>query len=206
MRSIRVFLFVLFPIAAVVSLISSECHRSLIATIDWRDLSIQGRGYIKTVDDAGESPVYVRFARLGVNQFGWLCLNLDGTLRPIEPHIPIPSDWTHIVVDQEGNVTIGNHGASGQSVVGQISVSLFAGDDVNEAVQIRDPSERMGAPVECLPGQNGAGHLMQRYANQYCIAITYRTLSALALAAIAIGICARYILPSNITPQKNITA
>jgi flagellar basal body rod protein FlgG len=186
-------------------LITSESHRSLIATIDWRDLSIQGRGYLKTVDDAGENPVYVRFARLGVNPLGWLCLNLDGTLRPIDPHILIPSEWTHIAVDQQGNVTIGNQGASGQSV-GQISVTLFAGDDVNESVHIRDPSERMGEPMECLPGQNGAGLLMQRYANQYGIAITYRTLSALALAAIAIGICARYVFPRNITPQKSITA
>ena len=108
MSSIRAFLFVFFPLGAVVSLIASECHRSATATGDWRDLSIKGRGYLKTVDDAGENPIFVRRARLGVSKFGWLSVNINGSLRPMDEHIPIPSDWTRIDIDQDGKVIVGS--------------------------------------------------------------------------------------------------
>ena len=199
MRSIRAFLFVFFPFAAAVSLIASECHRSLTATIDWRDLSIQGRGYLKTVDDAGENPIFVRVAHLGVNQFGWLSVNIDGTLRPIDRHIPIPSDWTRIEIDQEGHITVGSPGMTGTNV-GQIGITLFPGDDVNKSVQLRDTSDRMGEPMECEPGKNGAGYLMQRHAYQYCIAVTNRTAIAVACATFAIVICSWYAFQNNNKP------
>ena len=54
MKSIRVWLFGLFPLITIASMIATDFRSSLVATNDWRDLSINGRGYIETVDGNGD--------------------------------------------------------------------------------------------------------------------------------------------------------
>lgn len=154
-----------------------------VATLDWRDLCVNGRGYIETVDDKGENPVWFRCIRLCVNQNGLLCANVKGSMRPIEPPIRIPNDWTHIEINERGEVLIGNSFVSGQTI-GSISLSLFNGDDLLDATKVDEFNDQMGAPSTAEPGNNGAGYLMQRTALQYCIPLTHRMCLASAFFAL----------------------
>ncbi len=183
MKSIRVWLFGLFPLIAIASMIATDFRSSLVATNDWRDLSINGRGYIETVDGNGENPSWARSVRLGVNQFGLLCANVKGSLRPFEPPIHVQSGWTRIEIDTNGQIKIGTPGSSEISI-GSIFLTMFFGEDVNASVQLENPDDRFGPPMVVEPGSSGAGYLMQRTAFQYCLPLTLRTSLAFAFFAL----------------------
>ncbi len=194
MKSIRIMLLGLMPAIAAAMLIFGENRKSTVATTDWRDLTVSGRGYIQTVDQQYENPIWLRSIQLGINPSGQLCCQLAGDLRPLEPTITIPSNWTKIDIAKDGIVTINSLGSVG-TTVGAISLTTFFGDINDESVREEDVENRIGPPLECQPGSSGAGHLDQYTAKQFCIPITWRSVTSL----IILGCAGCYILISRKT-------
>jgi flagellar basal body rod protein FlgG len=192
MKSTRTLLLGFMPIIASAALLFTEIRESTVVTTDWRDLTVNGRGYIHTVDQQYENPVWLRSIRLGINQTGQLCCLLAGDLRPLEPQITIPSDWTKIDIAKDGSVTINSPG-SVAITVGEISLTTFDGDIHDESVSEEDVENRIGPPIECRPGSSGAGHLDQYTAKQFCLPITWR----IATLTIMLGCAAYYIVISG---------
>lgn len=189
MSSIRFWLFGFFPLAAAVSLLAMDVRKSFVTTTDWRDLAVDGCGYIETRDDEGLNPIWFRSVRMGVNQHGWLSAHIGGALRPIEPPIPIPSGWTRINIDTKGEVTFASSGSSGVTI-GLISLTTFAGDDVNESNRIENAEDRMGPPIVAEPGSDGAGYLKQYAAIQYSLPVNAKFVIAFSFVIVwlALGI------------------
>ncbi len=61
MKSVRTWLFFVMPVFALMAMATTELRRSTNPSADWRDLAINGRGYIHTVDENGENPSWLRF-------------------------------------------------------------------------------------------------------------------------------------------------
>ena len=160
-----------------------DVRRVVVPTHDWRDLCVSGRGYIETVDDNGENPIWFRSIVLCLNQNSQLCANVDGKPRLLEPPISVPPDWTQIDVSEQGTVLWSGGGTSGQTI-GGVSLSLFAGDDLNESDRIANPEDRIGVPMRSEPGMQGAGVLKQRAALLYCVPLTVRSTVAFTFFAL----------------------
>jgi flagellar basal body rod protein FlgG len=189
MKSIRILLVGFMPLIAAAALLFGEIRKSTVTTKDWRDLMVSGRGYIHTVDQQYENPIWLRSIKLGINQQGELCCQLAGDLRPLEPTIMIPSDWTKIDIAKDGSVTINSPAGVGTSI-GGISLTTFYGDVTDDSISEEDVENRIGPPFECQPGSSGAGHLDQYTAKQFCLPITWR----IATLTIILGCAACYIL------------
>ena len=174
MKSIRSWLFGMFPLVAIASLIAIDLRKSVVITNDWRDLTVIGRGYIETLDDNGVKPIWFRSVRMGIVQFGLLSAHVGGVLRPFEPPVNVPSDWTRIDIDTKGQVTIGTSSSSGISI-GSISLTTFWGEDVNEDHQIENAEDQMGPPSVSEPGSGGTGYLKQSAAIQYCLPLNVKS-------------------------------
>lgn len=175
MKSIKILLFGCMPIFASASLLIGEIRQSTIATTNWQDLTVNGRGYIETVDERFENRIWLRAVQLGLNQSGQLCACLKGEFRPIEPTIHIPSDWTKLSIDKDGSVLV-KHAGQIESLVGSIHLTMFLGDVNDAIVTENDVENRIGPPMQCEPGHHGAGHLDQYVSKQYCLPLTVRSI------------------------------
>jgi flagellar basal body rod protein FlgG len=184
MISIRVLLFGIMPIIAAAALLLSELRKSTVATTDWRDVTVDGRGYIHTVDERYENSIWLRSVHLGIDATGRLCGQIKGELRPLTPAIDIPSDWTKISIGSEGSVTVDFPGNVGISV-GTILLTTFQGDVVDQSVNEVDVEQRLGVPMECQPSENGTGQVEQFTAQQFCLPITFRSITSLIIACLA---------------------
>lgn len=191
MKSIQLLLLGFTPAIAAATLLFGEARKTTIATTNWRDLTVNGRGHIHTVDQRNENPIWLRSIQLGINHDGQLCSQRAGELRPLEPRVTIPSDFTRIDIAKDGSVTIESSG-NVATTVGQISLSIFSGDIDDEVFHQRHIENRIDTPMACLTGSNGAGHLDQYTTIQFCIPITWRTVAY----SIVFGCAACYILVS----------
>lgn len=190
MRALRYILLRLIPLVALVSFLASEIRLSNVLTTDWRDLTVVGRGYIKTVDAGSEYPLWLRTVRLEIDPQGILCANYNGSLRPIDPIINVPSDWTHLVIDTSGQVFKGNPVGS-DTIIGQMSLSLDYASSVEPEVLFE--SDALAPLVEAQPGVSGSGFLMQRMTTQRCIPIGWRTLSSIVLTVVVCAFATSYL-------------
>ena len=183
MKSIRSWLLIAIPFFASVAMVSTELRRSTNSTTDWRDLAVSGRGYIHVVDENGENSIWLRYARLAINSNGLLCATVDGKLRPLEPQITVPSDWTRIDIDTNGRITVNTSGSAGISI-GTLYLTTFYGEELGDPISISNEEDRLGPPVVNEPGSSGAGFLMQRTSLVFTIPLTQRTLVVLSFAVI----------------------
>lgn len=183
MKSVRNWLFVAMPFIALIAMAATEIRRSIIPSSDWRELAVSGRGYIHTVDETGENPIWLRCVRLAINPNGLLCATVDGNLRPLEPPITVPNDWNRIDIDTLGRVTANTSGSPGLSI-GSIQLTTFSGEVLGDPISTTNEDNRLGPPVASAPGNSGAGFLMQRASLEYVMPLTRRTLVALAVALI----------------------
>ncbi len=198
MRALRFILLGLIPLVALVSFLASAVRRSNVLTTDWRDLTVVGRGYIKTVDASSETPLWLRTVRLEIDPQGILCANYNGGLRPIEPIINVPSEWTQVVIAPSGQVSMGNPVGS-DSIIGQMSLSLnYASSAEPEVLKLSDASAPL---VEVQPGESGSGFLMQRVTTQRCIPIDGRTLSSIVLTIVVCAFAPSYLFAWCIRPD-----
>ncbi len=186
MKSTRAWFVGLFPLLAILTIVGMDIRRVAVQTLDWRDLCIDGRGYIETRDDNGANPVWLRCIRLGVDQTGQLCANVDGEMRPIEPIVNIPSDWTEIDIDENGTVRIPDSNSTGVTI-GMLNLTVFAGEDSLGSTSVSGSIDRLGPPMVVEPGEQGAGKLLQGMAFQYCLPFSSKTIVALVWMVIWIA-------------------
>lgn len=183
MTSVRNWLFVAMPLIALFAMAATEVRRSTIQTSDWHDLTISGRGYIHSVDENGENPIWLRYVRLAINPHGLLCANVDGILRPLEPAISIPSDWERIDIDSVGRVIVNTSGFAGLSI-GSIHLTTFSAEVLGDPISTTNEDNRLGPPTTDEPGRSGAGFLLQGASLEYVLPLTRRTIVALSFTAI----------------------
>jgi hypothetical protein len=185
-------IFVLVPIVVLFTVIAFELRPVIHPTTDWRDLAVCGRGYIHTVDDNGEKPIWLRCVRLAINLNGVLCAAVDGELRPLEPRITIPSDWTVIHIDSIGGVTVNLSDSAGLAI-GALPLTTFTGEELGDPILIRNEDNRLGPPTIAEPGSSGGGLLMQRASIEYSVPLSRRVLITLVAALIwlVVGLCCR---------------
>jgi hypothetical protein len=195
-RSLGRWFLVLIPIVALVTMALLEVRRSINLTADWRDLAVCGRGYIHTVDDNGENPIWLRYVRLAINLNGVLCASVDGELRPLEPRVTIPSDWTAIDIDSVGDITINTSDSSGLAI-GAMLLTTFVGDERDDPILIRNEDDRLGPPTIAEPGSSGGGLLMQRATIEYSLPLTRRTVIMLVAATVWFAVGLFWRSPKN---------
>jgi flagellar basal body rod protein FlgG len=175
MISIRSILFIAMPLITVLATMATQLRRCANDTVDWQDLSVSGRGYIHTVDENGNNPVWLRYARLTLNANSQLCAKVDSEYRLLEPPITVPSDWIRIDIDTYGRVTVNTPGSAGLSI-GSIQLTTFSGEEIGDPISTTNVDDHLGPPMIQEPGVSGAGHLMQRSSLQYCLPFTSRTI------------------------------
>lgn len=171
------------PIVALIAMAATELRRSTIPSSNWRDVAVSGRGYIHTVDENGDNPIWLRCVRLAINANGLLCATVDGELRPLEPSISVPSDWTRIDIDTVGRVTINTSGSAGLSI-GSIQLTTFFGEVPGDPIMTTNDNDQLGPPVTNEPGSSGAGFLMQRATLDHVMPLTRRNIVIFAITII----------------------
>lgn len=187
MNTIRLLLFVFFPISALSFLVATDIRRNLVFTGDWRDIAVCGKGYFETIDTQETNRIWSRSVRLVVDFDGTLGTRIDGEFRRIEPNVCIPNDYEMIHIDTSGNVSVHQNGMIGSTQLGSLSVNTFSGDEQPDTFDEVYADEHLGSRMESLAGEAGAGYIMQGYTYQYCLPLTLRT-------GIAFAFCSTWFL------------
>jgi hypothetical protein len=178
MNMLRFALLVLVPTIAVISLLASNLQRELVHTHDWHDVTVLGKAYIGTTDEYDEDRIWLRSARLTVDEFGQICALIDGQPRRLDPLIQVPMDWQTISINLMGEVTINAPGRMGERV-GQIALCTFVEAD-NEEILHEKPGR---APVIDLPSDR-TGFVLQGCKMAYVLPITAKTASIVLVFSI----------------------
>jgi len=129
------------------------------------DVAIEGRGFLQvSVDDetAEDGIAYTRFGALARDRDGRLVLATDEG-RALVPEIEIDPTATRIDIGSDGTVTQFLGGGGEGEQVGQIELALFVNpaglEEIGENLFL--PTFGSGEPIPVLPGEEGAGTLLQ---------------------------------------------
>lgn len=185
MKTIAGILFLATPLVASISIVVASARLAMVETGDPFDLAILGRGYLQTVDESRENPMFHRSLKLAINRDGQLCGFVKGSLRVLEPGITLPPDQERVHIAREGAVSIEKSGSWAQ--VGGISLNCFAGENIRQNEAEFQQNDEMGAASPLTPGQQGAGYLMQGYREQYVIPLGITNWIAITLAFITVA-------------------
>lgn len=183
MNTIRLLLFVFFPISALSFLVATDIRSNLVFTGDWRDIAVCGKGYFQTIDMEGTNRIWSRSVRLAVDNDCSLGTRIDGEFRRIEPYVCILNYYEKVDIDKSGNVSVQQNGEMGFQTVGVLGVTTFSGDEQPDTFDEVYADEYLGAPVESQAGEQGAGYIMQGYTYEYCLPLTLRTGMAFAFCS-----------------------
>jgi flagellar basal-body rod protein FlgG len=123
------------------------------------DVAIQGNGFFKITNAAGET-AYTRNGAFKLDSEGTM---VDGQGFKLDPEIVIPSDLIKISIAQDGTVTGENATTGAISTLGQITLVNFInpaglapqGDSLYLATDVS------GDPIEATPGLEGIGTIRQ---------------------------------------------
>ena len=178
MNMMRFALLVLVPTIAVISLLASNLQRELVHTHDWHDVTVLGKAYIGTTDEYDEDRIWLRSARLTVDDFGQLCALIDGQPRRLDPLVHVPMNWRSIHIDTMGAIRVDAAGYMDQHV-GQIALCTFVEAD-NEEILHEKPGR---APVVDLPSDR-TGFVLQGCKMAYVLPITAKTASIVLVFSI----------------------
>ena len=123
------------------------------------DLAITGEGFLSVTQPDG-TIAYTRDGSLKLSATGQLVTSGGQT---IQPAIPIPQNAESITIGRNGVVTVELSNGGGSSQVGQINLSLFVNNAGLKPIgrNLYASRDASGTPVNGLPGENGAGLLIQ---------------------------------------------
>jgi flagellar basal-body rod protein FlgG len=132
---------------------------NIVQTKNAYDMAIQGRGFFQIQHPDG-SLVYTRDGEFSLDADGQL-VTANGYL--LDPAITVPQDALNITVGSDGVVTAMLAGSSTPTQLGQITVAQFVNPTGLEPVgdNLYRETAASGAPQLDVPGQNGAGSLVQ---------------------------------------------
>ena len=187
MKSILSSLFLIAPLLAAILIVFSSARLATIPTGSRYDLTVVGRGYFRTVDESSENAQYHRSMQLAVDANGLLCAKVNGVLRQLDPPITVPSDRKRIDVSAEGQVNTEGYG--GWMPCGIMNLYLFVSENLASDDRMLVLSDPIGMPQPVLPGQNGAGHILLGYRQEFVVPFSSTNLIAIGLAFITIAGC-----------------
>jgi len=117
------------------------------------DMSIQGDGFFRVLH--GDEELYTRAGNFTLDSEGFITTPSGDRLQP---EIALPPETTLVTLQDNGTMTV--HGADDQILATeQINVNTFVNDAGLFAVgnNLFRPTEGSGAPTEFIPGEDGAG-------------------------------------------------
>jgi flagellar basal body rod protein FlgG len=126
------------------------------------DLGISGQGFFR-VNTNGEIG-YTRNGNFFVNREGEIVLGMGDGYR-LDPPMTMPKGVTDVSVGQDGKVEVVQAGTSRKRPIGQIALHQFLnpGELNARGGSLFAESENSGAPIECKPGEAGAGQVLQGF-------------------------------------------
>lgn len=132
---------------------------NIVQTNNSYDLALQGRGFFQVQHPDG-SLVYSRDGEFSLDANGQM-VTANGHL--LEPAITVPQDATSVTVGSDGVVSAMITGNTAPTQLGQITIAQFVNPAGLEAVgdNLYRETGASGAPQVDVPGQNGAGTLIQ---------------------------------------------
>lgn len=134
---------------------------NLSKTDSSKDVAINGTGFFQVQLPDGNIG-YTRDGSFQLDQNGQLVTNSG---FPILPEINIPPNSTNINIARDGVISATIHGQTQPILVGQLSLTNFVNDSGLESLgeNLYQETQASGAPIDTLPGSNGAGVLYQGY-------------------------------------------
>jgi flagellar basal-body rod protein FlgG len=132
---------------------------NIVQTNNSFDVAVQGRGFFQVLHPDG-SIVYSRDGSFGVDNAGQL-VTQNGYL--LEPAITVPQNTLNVTIGSDGTVSALVAGNTSPTQIGSITLAQFINPTGLEAVgdNLFRESAASGAPQIDIPGQNGAGTLIQ---------------------------------------------
>lgn len=143
----------------IVSTEKTHSQGSLITTKNALDIAIQGDGFFQ-IAQADGTIAYTRDGSFKLSALGQLVTS-NGSL--LQPAIAIPANVAAIAVGQDGTVSVELGGGGGTQVIGQLQVARFVNPAGLQSIGQNLLKETLasGPPQVAVPGQVGAGTLMQ---------------------------------------------
>jgi flagellar basal body rod protein FlgG len=189
LKSILSSLFLVAPLLAAILIVASSARLATVSTGSRYDLTVVGRGYFRTVDESFDNAQYHRSIQLAINANGQLCAKVNGVLRQLDPPITVQSDQTKIDVSTHGQVNTEQGYSGGWVASGQLCLSMFVSENLSSDDRILVLSDQIGTPQESIPGNNGAGHILLGYRQEFVIPLSNTNVIAIGLAFITIAGC-----------------
>jgi len=130
------------------------------------DVGIEGNGFfkVKIMDTIGNGYGYTRNGNFFQNKNGDLVLGMGDGYKLVPP-INIPKDATEISISQAGLVEYTRAGNGSKSTAGQLRLNQFVNPQglklLGGSIYLESPAS--GDPIETLPGESGAGIILQNY-------------------------------------------
>jgi flagellar basal-body rod protein FlgG len=130
------------------------------------DVGIEGNGFfkVKIMDTIGDGFGYTRNGNFFLNKNGDIVLGMGDGYRLVPP-INIPKDATEISISQGGLIEYTKAGSGAKTVAGQLRINQFVNPQglklLGGSICIQSPAS--GDPNETLPGESGAGTVLQGY-------------------------------------------
>ena len=132
---------------------------NIITTENALDVAVTGGGFL-SVQQADGSIAYTRDGSLKLSSEGQL-VTAGG--EPIIPAITIPQNTASITIGRDGTVTAELANSGGAVQVGQLQLSRFVNNAGLQPIgrNLMLPTNASGDAIIAIPGENGAGMLMQ---------------------------------------------
>lgn len=134
---------------------------SLELTDNPLDLAINGRGFFRVQDPAGEE-LYTRSGSFQLDQDGRIVTS-DGF--EVLPGINVPQEARDVTINQEGEVQILLDGQVNPQIVGQLDLAIFPNDAGLEALggNMFRETQASGPATVAVPGTDGFGIVEQGF-------------------------------------------
>jgi flagellar basal body rod protein FlgG len=130
------------------------------------DVGISGQGLfrVKVLDSIGDGTAYTRNGNFFVNRDGELVLGMGDGYR-LDPKIIIPKGVTDVSISGDGQVEVVQPDANRKLVAGQVKLYQFMNPESLNHLggSLFTQTDKTGSPMECRPGDGGAGQLLQGF-------------------------------------------
>lgn len=194
-------LFIAMPLVACVGILISSSRISLVHTGNDFDVAILGRGYLLAIPENGdrEDGVLLRDARFFTDDIGRLSTMVEGNLFCLDPQIDLPMNWREIRFGREGSVANSEGFESNFTQCGAISLFVTPKEDGSERKWMKDIDKGY---AETIPGQDGAGFLMQGYRRQRVVPLNFSSLAVLAVLC-STSIMSTWVFRSKLSASQS---
>jgi len=148
----------------IISTSTALTQGNLNQTSGQLDLAVQGNGFFRVTMPDG-TLAYTRAGSLGLDGTGRL---VTAAGFPLADGITVPANATSITVTSAGQVYVSLPGATEQSLVGSMTLALFANPAgmQNLGGNLLAQTVASGTATTSTPGLNGAGTVQQGYLEQ----------------------------------------